>query len=53
MKPNEVTCTVYIKYESKLRKYLADVMPDVVDIGSELGAIGNDIATESDIDTDE
>ena len=40
MKRDKVTCTVY-KYESKLRKYLADALPDVVDIGSERDAIGN------------
>ena len=40
MKRDKVTCTVY-KYEPKLRKYLADALPDVVDIGSERDAIGN------------
>ena len=35
MKPDKVTCTVYVKYELNLRQNLADASPDVVDIGSE------------------
>ena len=50
MKPDKVTCRVYA---SKLKKHLADALPDVFDICSELEAIGNDFATESNINTDE
>ena len=53
MKPDNVTCPVYVKYESKLRNYLTDALPDEINIGFQLDAIGNDVATESEIDTDE